>query len=74
MRKKIAQFCNVAPDAVIESRDAHSIYDVPVKMHEEHLDEIVMRKLDMGCRSADGHSSPYPVPHGYLHGRRPRPE
>ena len=47
MRKKIAQFCNVAPDAVIESRDAHSIYDVPVKMHEEHLDEIVMRKLDM---------------------------
>ena len=47
MRKKIAQFCNVAPDAVIESLDAHSIYDVPVKMHEEHLDEIVMRKLDM---------------------------
>ncbi|WP_297070960.1 CTP synthase [uncultured Duncaniella sp.] len=47
MRKKIAQFCNVAPDAVIESRDAKSIYDVPVQMHEEHLDEIVMRKLDM---------------------------
>ncbi|MDE7475526.1 MAG: CTP synthase [Duncaniella sp.] len=45
MRKKIAQFCNVAPSAVIESRDAKSIYDVPVQMHEEHLDEIVMRKL-----------------------------
>lgn len=45
MRKKIAQFCNVAPSAVIESRDAKSIYDVPVRMHEEHLDEIVMRKL-----------------------------
>lgn len=47
MRKKIAQFCNVAPSAVIESRDAKSIYDVPVQMHEEHLDEIVMRKLGM---------------------------
>ena len=50
MRKKIAQFCNVAPDAVIESRDAKSIYDVPVQMHEEHLDEIVMRKLDMDSK------------------------
>lgn len=47
MRKKIAQFCNVAPDAVIQSVDARSIYDVPVLMHEQHLDEIVMRKLDM---------------------------
>lgn len=47
MRKKIAQFCNVAPDAVIQSVDAKSIYDVPVLMHEQHLDEIVMKKLDM---------------------------
>lgn len=47
MRKKIAQFCNVSPDAVIQSIDAKSIYDVPVLMHEQHLDEIVMRKLAM---------------------------
>lgn len=47
MRKKIAQFCNVAPNAVIQSVDAKSIYDVPVLMHEQHLDEIVMKKLDM---------------------------
>ncbi|MDE7147039.1 MAG: CTP synthase, partial [Duncaniella sp.] len=47
MRKKIAQFCNVAPDAVIQSIDAKSIYDVPVLMHEQHLDEIVMRKVDL---------------------------
>ncbi len=45
MRKKIAQFCNVAPDAVIQSVDAPSIYDVPVMMHEQHLDEIVLRKV-----------------------------
>lgn len=47
MRKKIAQFCNVAPDAVIQSVDAKSIYDVPILMHEQHLDEIVLKKLDM---------------------------
>ena len=47
MRKKIAQFCNVAPDAVIPSIDAKSIYDVPVLMHEQHLDEIVMRPVDL---------------------------
>ena len=47
MRKKIAQFCNVAPDAVIQSIDAKSIYDVPVLMHEQHLDEIVMRLVDL---------------------------
>ncbi len=44
MRRKIAQFCNVSPDAVIQSMDAPSIYMVPVKMHEQHLDEIVLRK------------------------------
>ncbi len=47
MRKKIAQFCNVAPDAVVQSVDAPSIYDVPVMMHEQHLDEIVLRKLSI---------------------------
>lgn len=47
MRRKIAQFCNVSPDAVVQSVDAPSIYDVPVMMHEEHLDEIVLRQLSM---------------------------
>lgn len=47
MRKKIAQFCNVAPDAVIQSVDVPSIYEVPIKMHEQHLDEIVLSKMDV---------------------------
>ena len=47
MRKKIAQFCNVAHDAVVQSVDAPSIYDVPIMMHEQHLDEIVLRNLDI---------------------------
>ncbi|MDE6207317.1 MAG: CTP synthase [Muribaculaceae bacterium] len=44
MRRKIALFCNVAPDAVIQSKDVNSIYKVPLTMHEQHLDEIVLRK------------------------------
>lgn len=44
MRRKIAQFCNVSPDAVIQSVDCASIYDVPMGMHAQHLDEIVLRK------------------------------
>jgi CTP synthase len=44
MRRKIAQFCNVSPDAVIQSVDMPTIYEVPLRMHEQHLDEIVLRK------------------------------
>ena len=47
LRNKIARFCNVDQDAVIESIDAKSIYEVPVLMKEEKLDEVVLRKLSM---------------------------
>ena len=43
VRRKIALFCNVAPDAVIESIDVPSIYEVPVNMHRQGLDNIVLR-------------------------------
>lgn len=46
-RRKIALFCNVAPNAVIESRDADSIYDVPLLMQEEELDKVVLQKFKM---------------------------
>jgi CTP synthase len=45
MKDKIALFCNVEPQAVIESRDADTIYDVPLLMLEEGLDRVVLRKL-----------------------------
>ncbi len=45
IRRKVALFCNVEPDAVIESIDASTIYDVPFLMKEEKLDEVVLRKL-----------------------------
>ena len=45
LRRKVALFCNVKPGHVIQSIDAWSIYQVPLNMHEEHLDELVVRKL-----------------------------
>lgn len=47
MRNKIAKFCNVSPNAVIESIDADTIYDVPILMKEEQLDTVVLEKLHM---------------------------
>ena len=44
MRRKVAQFCNVSPDAVIQSIDAPTIYEVPLMMHDQHLDEIILDK------------------------------
>lgn len=44
MRRKVAQFCNVSPEAVIQSLDAPTIYSVPNMMHEQHLDDIVIEK------------------------------
>lgn len=45
LRRKIALFCNVKPEAVIEAMDANSIYEVPLKMLQEGLDVIVLKKL-----------------------------
>lgn len=47
LRRKIALFCNVKPGHVIQSIDAWSIYQVPLNMHEEHLDELAVRKLQI---------------------------
>ncbi len=45
IRRKVALFCNVEENAVIESVDVSTIYEVPVKMLEQGLDKTVMRKL-----------------------------
>ena len=47
LRKKIALFCNVMVDSVIESIDVDTIYDVPLKMMEEGLDTITLKKLSL---------------------------
>ncbi|RDC63471.1 CTP synthase [Adhaeribacter pallidiroseus] len=47
MRKKIALFCNVKVNSVIESLDAETIYDVPLMMKKEKLDDRVIKKLKL---------------------------
>src|SRR5690606_30987374 len=47
LKRKVALFCNVKPDSVIESLDASTIYEVPILMQREKLDLIVLRKLDI---------------------------
>ena len=47
MRRKIALFCNVAPEAVVQSKDVSTIYQVPIMMHEQHFDELVIKKVGL---------------------------
>lgn len=47
VRRKVAQFCNVNIESVIESRDASTIYDVPVLMRDEKLDVSVLKALHL---------------------------
>jgi CTP synthase len=52
-RRKIALFCNVMPEAVIECLDSNSIYKIPGMLHEQMIDEIVCHKLHILARAAD---------------------
>lgn len=52
LRKKIALFCNVKSEAVIEAMDAGTIYEVPLKMLQEGLDVTVLKKLHINGYSA----------------------
>jgi CTP synthase len=47
VRNKIAQFCNIPKNAVIESMDAETIYEVPLLMRKEKLDEVVIKRLKL---------------------------
>jgi len=51
IRKKIALFCNVNVNSVIEAQDAETIYDVPLMMRKERLDQRVLSKLKLSSRS-----------------------
>ena len=53
MREKMAMFCDVDPDAVIQNLTAKSIYQVPMLMEEQGLDSIVLRKLELEDKPKD---------------------
>ncbi len=47
IRKKVALFCNVDQDSVVESIDVETIYEVPLLMQKENLDLTVLKKLNL---------------------------
>ena len=54
VRDKIALFCNVDPESVIEAGDVeHTIYEVPLKLHEEKLDDLVCKLLHLETKQPD---------------------
>jgi CTP synthase len=52
-RRKIALFCNVAPDAVIAALDVDTIYRVPVSYHEQGMDDVVCRHFGLDAPAPD---------------------
>jgi CTP synthase len=53
LKRKIALFCNVDKEAVITAKDVESIYEVPLLLHKEGLDEIIVRQLRLKTRKPD---------------------
>ncbi|PWA11902.1 CTP synthase [Pueribacillus theae] len=53
MKDKLALFCDIDPKAVIEARDAETLYEVPLDFQKQNLDQIVCDHLNLDCREAD---------------------
>ncbi len=53
LKKKIALFCNVTRESVFEAKDLDSIYKMPMVLHEQGLDEIVLKKLNIWTGKPD---------------------
>ena len=53
MKEKIALFCDIDPKAVIESRDAETLYSIPLSLQEQGIDQIACEHLQLDCQEAD---------------------
>ncbi|MFA6845090.1 MAG: CTP synthase [Sphaerochaetaceae bacterium] len=53
IKDKIALFCNVKRDCVIENKNVNILYEVPIMLHEEHFDDIVCRELNLSTNPID---------------------
>ncbi len=53
MRSKIAAFCDVEPEAVIESKDVASLYETPLNLKRQKMDEIVVKHFGLDVPEAD---------------------
>lgn len=53
LRKKIALFCNVRPEEVVQNLDSGIIYEVPLMLQEQNFDQLALDKLNLSCKKAD---------------------
>jgi CTP synthase len=53
MKDKIALFCDIDTNSVIESRDAETLYSIPLALQDQHLDQITCDHLKLTCQEAD---------------------
>ncbi len=53
IRKKISLFCNVSEDCVINNTTCKSLYEVPLMLHEQNMDDVVCRDLGIETKAAD---------------------
>ncbi|MEY8442146.1 CTP synthase [Lactobacillaceae bacterium 24-114] len=53
MRTKIALFCDVDPKAVIESMDVNTLYEIPLNLQKQGMDQLVVDHFDLDCPVAD---------------------
>jgi len=53
LKKKIALFCNVPINAVIDAPDVSTIYEIPLMFHEGGLDDIIVEQLNLNCKNPD---------------------
>jgi CTP synthase len=53
IRRKIALFTNVDPEGVIEARDVETIYEVPLKLKEQRLDDVILKRLGVEAPQPD---------------------
>ena len=53
MKDKIGLFCNLEGDSVVQNLDADNLYEVPLLLHKEGLDRLVIKKLDLKCAEAE---------------------
>ncbi|MCF0190320.1 MAG: CTP synthase [Marinilabiliaceae bacterium] len=69
LRRKVAGFCNVRPECVLHSPDVSTIYALPVKMHEEGLDNVILRLAGIENPAALATNNYYEAWHQFVHMR-----
>ncbi len=55
LKRKIALFCNIQPNEVVENLDTKTVYEVPLLLQKQNLDQMVLDKLNLSCQPADMH-------------------